>query len=379
VSGEEDQIEVDNISLDTAVLVQLGKMAVGGGNAQAKVVMRKLARSLRSSHPGVADEIVTMLRASPVRAGAGDVRIEDPVDLDSRLPLLRREDPIVLPYQPIYTEPLQAALDQLVQEHLRSDALYSAGLAPTRTALFVGPPGVGKTLAARWVAESLNLPLLVLDLSSVMSSFLGRTGGNLRRVFDHARMTPCVLLLDELDAVAKKRDDSSEIGELKRLVTVLLQEIDSWPEGSLMLAATNHSELLDPAVWRRFESLLEFELPDTWARAAALDAYLRGEEVTEEVRVLVTEATAGSALSSLEADVLTARRSAALGNRSLDEALTQLACVRLQVLAPQQRAGLVASIVSSGAMSQRQASAMTGVSRDTIRKYVDQGLEARNA
>lgn len=370
---------VDNVSLDTSVLVQLAKLAVGGGDAQANVVMRKLARSLRASHPSVADEVVAILRASPVRSAGDGARIEEPVDLDSRLPLLRREDTIVLPHQPIYAAGLQEALEQLVQEYLRSDALYSAGLAPTRTSLFVGPPGVGKTLAARWVAEALDLPLLILDLSSVMSSFLGRTGGNLRRVFDHARTTPCVLLLDELDAVAKKRDDASEIGELKRLVTVLLQEIDGWPEGSLMLAATNHQELLDPAVWRRFESVLNFELPDTNARAAALATFLGEEVVADEVLALVAESTRGSALSALEADVRSARRSAALGSGSLDEALTRIACARLQGLPPQQRASLVASIVSSGAMSQRRASALTGVSRDTIRKYADQSKEARHA
>jgi len=369
----------DSISLDASTVVQLAKLAVDGGDAKAKVMMRKLARSLRASHPDAADDIVTILRASPVRTGAGEVRVEDPVDLDSRLPLLRREETIVLTHEPIYTDSLQSVLQQLVQEHLRSDALYAAGLAPTRTALFVGPPGVGKTLAARWVARALGLPLLVLDLSSVMSSFLGRTGGNLRRVFDHARTTPCVLLLDELDAVAKKRDDASEIGELKRLVTVLLQEIDAWPEGSLMLAATNHSELLDPAVWRRFEAVLEFDLPETSARASALRAFLDGEHVADEVLALVAAATKGNSLSALESDALAARRSAALGAGSLDEALTRIACARLQSLPAQQRAGLVASIVSTGIMSQRQASALTGVSRDTIRKYAERHPEARHA
>ena len=97
---------------------------------------------------------------------------------------------------------------------------------PTRSALFTGPPGVGKTLAAKWMARELGQPLAILDLSAVMSSFLGRTGSNVRAVLDFARDRRCILLLDEFDAVAKRRDDTSEIGELKRLVTVLLQEID---------------------------------------------------------------------------------------------------------------------------------------------------------
>src|SRR5665213_3572636 len=123
------------------------------------------------------------------------------------------------------------------------------------------PPGVGKTLAARWIARELHRPLLTLDLSAVMSSFLGRTGANVRHVLDYAKGVDCVLLLDELDSIAKRRDDASDVGELKRLVTVLLQEIDDWPSTGLLIAATNHSDLLDPAVWRRFEMRVNFPMP----------------------------------------------------------------------------------------------------------------------
>ena len=104
-------------------------------------------------------------------------------------------------------------------------------------------------------------PLLILDLSAVMSSYLGRTGSNLRHVLDYAKSLDCVLLLDELDAIAKRRDDSSEIGKLKRLVTVLLQQLDDWPSAGLLIAATNHTDLLDHAVWCRFEELVKFGIP----------------------------------------------------------------------------------------------------------------------
>src|ERR1700733_11402427 len=136
-----------------------------------------------------------------------------------------------------------------------------ADLHPTKSALFVGPPGVGKTLAARWIAKKLNRPLIVLDLSAVMSSFLGRTGNNVRNVLDYAKGVECIFLLDEFDAIAKRRDDAVEVGELKRLVTVLLQEIDEWPSSGILIAATNHPELLDPAVWRRFDLIVKFPMP----------------------------------------------------------------------------------------------------------------------
>ncbi len=133
-----------------------------------------------------------------------------PVDADSRFELLRIEEKPHLPHVP-----------------------GKVGLQPTKTVLFMGDSGVGKTLAARWLAYELKLLLLTLGLSAVMSSYLGCTGSNLRHVLDFAKNTDYVLLLDELNAVAKRRDDKGEIGELKRLVTVLLQQLDNWPSSIL--------------------------------------------------------------------------------------------------------------------------------------------------
>ena len=139
-----------------------------------------------------------------------------------------------------------------------------------KSLLLCGPPGVGKTMSASWLAQELSLPLMTLDLATVVSSYLGKTGTNVRAALDFAQQAPCVLLLDEFDAIAKRRDDDRDVGELKRLVTVLLQTVDEWSPTSLLVAATNHGELLDPAIWRRFDLTVEIPLPTREQRQVQL-------------------------------------------------------------------------------------------------------------
>ncbi|MFC7502572.1 AAA family ATPase [Nocardioides sp. CPCC 206347] len=371
MSAKSDESTTDQISISRVQFVQLAALAAASDKADAPPLLRRLARSLRDVDPPAAQALVSILRAAPVRSATGAVTSE-PVDQDSRLPLLRREDPVMLQVEPILETALREELEQIAAEHEQSEALYTQGLAPTRTALLVGPPGVGKTLAARWMARRLEKPLLVLDLASVMSSFLGRTGTNIHRVFEHARTTPCVFLLDELDAVAKRRDDSTEIGELKRLVTVLLQEIDRWPDGSLLLAATNHAELLDPAVWRRFEATLNFSYPTLGARRSALGQLLAGESLDPGVAELVVEASAGASLSTLESDVQMARRKAVLRGRTLDDELLDAQRRRIETLPTTDRVRLATNLMAGGGLSQRRVSQLTGVSRDTLRKHSDE-------
>ena len=253
-----------------------------------------------------------------------------------------------------------------------TNSLLKHGLLPTKSMLFTGPPGVGKTMAAKWVASKLGKPLLILDLAAVMSSFLGRTGNNIRHVLDYAKNTECVLLLDELDAIAKRRDDSSEIGELKRLVTVLLQEIDDWPSSGLLIAATNHPDLLDPAIWRRFEVVLTFKNPTKKQIEELVSNLLAGEVKSPEMWGAILASTfIGKSFSDIERIITFARKSAAIHDIPLEKKIKDLLVVE-DTLNHSERIKLACTLVDEGVLSQRQAHELTGVARDTIRKGLKQ-------
>jgi len=348
-----------------AELIRLAKLASKGDRDDSVLFIRSLVRRLRSDYPQLAAELGKLMK-SPARAAVLRKSVAQvPVDTDSRLQLARVDDPVILPVDPIWSEQVRQCLEQVVAERQRLDDLASANLAPTRSLLFTGPPGVGKTLTAKWIAASLSLPLITLDLSAVMSSYLGRTGSNVRNVMDYARGTPCVLLVDEFDAIAKRRSDHGEVGELKRLVTVLLQEIESWPQDGFLIAATNHSELLDPAVWRRFDVTIEFQLPDVTQLTAAVSLFLDGEEVSSSIRTAVVEALTGQSYSDVERSISKARREAVIGDESLEERLVAL--VRAFVgTAPKVRQKQIAVLLVQSGLSQREANVVTGVARNTI-------------
>lgn len=362
---------VDTKSREGEDLVQLARLALTGRDQDIALYVQRLARRLRHTHPETSSALTTLLRESPTRASPLRRSAPIPVDSDSRLALVRVEDPPLQDQRPILTDTAAARLMQLVDERRRSDDLEAAGLAPTRTALLVGPPGVGKTMAARWIAAELGYPLLILDLSAVMSSLLGKTGTNLRHVLDYAKNRQCVLLLDELDSIGKRRDDEADVGELKRLVNVLLQQLDDWPaNGGLLLGATNHPDLLDPAIWRRFETTAHFNAPDHHARRAAIRRFAN-ESLPDETEALLAQAFAGRSFSDIETALDRARRASALGHGSVGECAIDLFADYAGNLPPAERRQLAVGLVRDLGISQRRAHELTGVSRDTIRKTVN--------
>jgi len=155
----------------------------------------------------------------------------------------------------------RAGLGDLIEEQHRADILRAHGIEPRSRVLLVGPPGTGKTTVAEALAEAVAVPLFVVRYEAIIGSYLGETASRLKRVFDYVRTTPCVLFFDEFDAIGKERGDIHETGEIKRVVTSLLMQVDELPSYTIVIAATNHPELLDRAAWRRFQLRLNLPLP----------------------------------------------------------------------------------------------------------------------
>lgn len=199
-----------------------------------------------------------------------------PVDKERGLPLLDIRPPKRSIEEMILPDSSNVMIEELLEEHRRAEVLRSYGVKPSGKVIFFGPPGCGKTLAAEIIAFELDRHLAVVRLDALVSSFLGETAANLRKVFDFIAEHQLVVLFDEFDAIGKERSDNSEHGELRRVVNAVLQMMDAYDGKSLLLAATNHESILDVAIWRRFDESIEFPLPGTAQLAAILKLKLRG-------------------------------------------------------------------------------------------------------
>lgn len=213
-------------------------------------------------HHLLANDLERILYGRPVKqALPPQVSRAVPIDRERDTNLIEIQQPTRELHDIVLSDVTRSDLDQVLLEHNRSDVLRAHGLEPAQKILFFGPPGCGKTLAAEVLATELSLPLALVRLDSVVSSFLGETAANLRKVFQFVAETPVVAFFDEFDALAKSRDDAADHGELKRVVNAVLQMMDGYRGASVLIAATNHEALLDPAVWRRFDEVIRFERP----------------------------------------------------------------------------------------------------------------------
>lgn len=178
-----------------------------------------------------------------------------PKTLNSKTPLLALNDLTL-------TEEVRQRCEEFINEQKRADLLLEHKLEPRHKLLLIGPPGNGKTSLAEAIARALALPFYVVRYEDLISSSLGATGSNLSKIFDYIRSHPCILFLDEIDSIGKSRGDTQDdVGEMRRVVNVLLLQLDSLPSFSIVIAATNFSEILDKAIWRRFQIKMSLNPP----------------------------------------------------------------------------------------------------------------------
>lgn len=291
-----------------------------GGSPAVRTHLERLSRALEKegakdqleavrkllSTPEELSEIVpsrVVLSRAAVRGEVLTPSVAAPVDKETSTPLAEIVHPNGSTLEkPIFNESLELALSHLTREWMHADQLQAANLSPALATMLYGAPGTGKTMLARYVAQQLGLPLVVARLDGLISSFLGTTARNISTLFSFVNRYRCVLLLDEFDAVAKLRDDPHELGEIKRVVNTLLQCIDSRAAFGFTIAITNHENLLDRAVWRRFDIRIEVPHPEVGVRTALFERLLPAAPFAAEQRLFLawlTEGYTGSDIKKL--------------------------------------------------------------------------------
>jgi MoxR-like ATPase len=356
---------------DEQLLLELVRYGLDGEAKAIQHISRRLLRSDADHSEAFRLELGRLLVAesgSTVRSAA-DVAL--PVEPETHQPLASVQQ-VSLGDPPILPPAADRAIEQLIAARSHVSELIEAGVDPPRTLLLTGPPGVGKSMSAAYLSARLNLPLINVELSALMSSFLGKTGQNLARLLQHGREVGCVLFLDEFDAVAKSRDDLTEIGELKRLVNMLLLELDRWPSTGLLVAATNHPQLLDPAVERRFDLIVDLPLPDFDQRrqilARALDRLALADLPSEATIAAAALAFDDASGADLERTVSQAARSAVLDGEPLSTILETMALEPLRSASrnDRHRRAAFAGLATEIGMTQRQIAELLNVTHPTV-------------
>ena len=269
-----------------SIIPQLVAAGLAGDRRSIEALAVKAMRVLRRRNHSLADEIVATLATGRQGGKGNSVIRSDTMDhtgltrdphSDSEIVVVTKPDPDL--QRPILAPSEDEIVDRVIAERTQAQELIRHGLLPVRSIVLEGPPGVGKTYLATCFSTELDLPLVTLDLATALSSYLGRTGQNIKTAFELAQTRPSVLLLDEFDAIAQHRDTPGDVGELRRIVSVVLKQIEFWSSKSLLIAATNHSDLIDFAMWRRFDIRLALSLPDMGRRAKILKRELNGDNV----------------------------------------------------------------------------------------------------
>lgn len=356
------------------LIPKLVEAGLAGNKQRLELLTLNAIRGFKAELPEMTAELSGLLAKFAANGAALRYHKTEPppADVDAGLALLRIHSADNAP-EPILGQEVSEIIGRFLRERIESDRLLREGFGPPRTLLLKGAPGTGKTMLAFSLARKLNLPLVVLDLATSISSYLGKTGSNLRRSLDYARAKPCVLLLDEFDAIGKRRDDSTEVGELKRIVNVLLKELEEWPMHSVLVAATNHPELLDPAINRRFDIVIQLPLPGEAEREAILKVGCGhfAESLPKGFLSAMSKALAkrnGSELDSLAQSVV---RRHVVEEKALAPIFIEEIGRRFAGDFPKRELGvLTKALQDAGGFSVREIAALVGKSSSTVQYHL---------
>ena len=267
-----------NIQNTNHFIADIVSAGLSGDKTRVEMISLSLARALKKDNPELSDAIYNKIHTIQHVGDAGLRGIPGnpvPTDSETHLEMAQVFSPISEELQsPIFNDSLQEQVAGMLNEWINKETLLRNGVKPINKLMLIGSPGTGKTMLARDIAAKLGKSLVVLDLSSSISNLLGKTGHNIKKVLNYAKQNGSVLLLDEFDAIAKKRDDNTDLGEIKRVVNVLLMELEDWPSNSMLIATSNHPELLDRAIWRRFDLVVEIPMPSANEASAILSSNL---------------------------------------------------------------------------------------------------------
>ena len=246
-------------------------------NNREKVISyaKLLASNLqKDGNPDFSNKILNLLSGKGGAVVNMDQIFTPPVDQDSRMRMADIIYPGTYSENLVLPDSVSSKISYFIESYRHKDAIIKAGVDTNFSLLLYGEPGCGKTTIAKYIANELNLPLVVARFDALVSSLLGNTSKNIRKIFEYTSSSQCILFLDELDAIAKARDDQHELGELKRVINSLLQNIDSHSQ-SILIGATNHPDLLDKAIWRRFSNIIKVDRLDSKHMKSLLEIYLK--------------------------------------------------------------------------------------------------------
>jgi KaiC/GvpD/RAD55 family RecA-like ATPase len=370
----------DLVVMNAQLLLDLVDAALAADYTAVRRCAGALAAALEADGEHVAAQAMkARMRKSGVPLRASGYMETLPVDNKSRLPLLE-EQPAAS--QPIFLAAREnAVFENFLEDVSNVDRLAAKGLASRLCMMVSGPPGTGKSLLAAHVAQRLGRPFYVVRLDSAISSLLGDTAKNVRAIFDFIPMREAVLFLDEMDAIAKVRDDRHELGEVKRVVNTVLQGLDALGPEVVVVAATNHPHLLDPAIWRRFPYKIEFGLPGEDVRIALWRYFLYADKTNSDTIVrLFASISDGLSGADIETISLTARRNALIDGGEVDPAAVTWAIQQIKKGKPglpprepigrDERRELIEAL--SPSLNAAEIGRLLGVTRQAVRYHLKQ-------